>query len=380
MTPVHAAFVMEQTLGHVTHYHNLRDAVAGRADLVPTWLPIPFEPSGASRLMPVVGRNWSVRASWRASRALNTVLGAQPHDAVVFHTQVTSLFSCGVMRRLPSIISLDATPINYDTVGSHYNHRPAGRGLLDRQAFRLNQDAFQAAAGLVAWSEWAKHSLIDDYGVDARRVRVIAPGAAPGYFQIGEQRARSSSAENSTGAERPVRILFVGNDFGRKGGPLLLQCLRGDLAQRCEVHLVTRAEVAHQPNVYVHHGLGPNSAGLQQLFRDADIFVLPSLAECLAVVLMEATAAGLPVVTTDVGALREAVRPGDTGYLVPPGDQDALTQALQELVNDPLRRQRLGRAGHELAKEKFDSRRNNRALLDLVMELVEARRAQRRIA
>ncbi|MBI4494748.1 MAG: glycosyltransferase family 4 protein [Chloroflexi bacterium] len=378
MTQIRAAFVMEQTLGHVTHFRNLRDAAAEYTDLLPTWLPIPFEVRGPACLLPLLGSNWSARASWRARRALGLALASTPHDALVFHTQVTALFSLDLVRRLPAIVSLDATPINYDRVGQPYGHRPAGEGWLDRQKYRLNRQVFQAAAGLVTWSEWARRSLVDDYGVEAARVRVLAPGAAPAYFELGER--RPGRAAPAVGDERPLRLLFVGGDFHRKGGPLLLECLRAGLAERCELHLVTHEAVAPQRNVYLYRGLGPNSPELLRLFAQADVFVLPSLAECLAIVLMEATAAGLPVVTTDVGALGEAVRPGESGLLVPAGNAGALRQALEALVGDAQLRQRMGRAGHALARHKFDAQANNHALLDLVAEAALAGRGSRRAA
>ena len=133
---------------------------------------------------------------------------------------------------------------------------------------------------------------------------------------------------------------------------------------------MTRDPVPQTPGVTVHHGVGPNSPELLRLFERADLFVLPSLGECLAVVLMEATAAGLPVVTTSVGALGEAVRPGESGLLVSPKDVRALAAALSTLVHDPARRRSMGRAGHDLARQRFDARANNHSLLDLVAEHV----------
>jgi len=124
------------------------------------------------------------------------------------------------------------------------------------------------------------------------------------------------------------------------------------------------------PGVTIHHGVTSNSPALLRLFEEADLFVLPSLGECLAVVLMEATAAGLPIVTTDVGALAEAVNPRETGLVVPPDDVPALRQALETLLADPVRRRAMGRGGHALARERFDAAANNRTLLDLVADLV----------
>ena len=375
MSPVRAAFVMEQTLGHATHFQNLRAAAADQVDVQPTWLPIPFDPAGSARYVPLLRTNWSLRASWLARRALDAARSTELHDAVFFHTQVTALFSHAIMRRVPSIISLDATPINFDQVGKHYGHEPAGNSVVDRHKYRMSRRALHAAARLVTWSEWARQSLIDDYGVHGAAVEVIPPGAAAAYVALG---ARRTAASADAGPDRPPRVLFVGGDFVRKGGLVLLEALRGPLAGRCELDIVTRDPVPPQPGVTVHYGLQPNSPLLLRLFEEADIFVLPSLADCLAVVLMEAAAAGLPIITTDVGALREAVHDGSTGLVVRPGQPDDLRLALDLLVTNQDRRAAMGRAAHALAVERFDARRNGRRLLNLIAEVALTHRQSRR--
>jgi glycosyltransferase involved in cell wall biosynthesis len=276
------------------------------------------------------------------------------------------------MRRIPTVVSMDATPINYDRVGAYYHHRPAGNGFLDRRKFQMNKAVLHEAAAVVSWSKWARASLIDDYDVDASKIYVLAPGAAPAYFEIGERRQTHS-------ANDPIKILFVGGDFERKGGPLLLEAVR-ELTTQCELHLVTSAPVEPRPNVFVHAGLSANSPELLRLYSEADVFVLPSYAECLAVVLMEATAAGLPIITTDVGALGEAVLPAQSGFTIESGDRAGLRQALETISTDPTLRLRMGRAGHALARQKFDAHRNNQALLDLVVEHATTSQAARRVA
>jgi glycosyltransferase involved in cell wall biosynthesis len=368
------AFVMEQTLGHVTHARNLASALAERPELSADWLPIPFEVGGLARLLPYYRGNWSVRASWRARRALDASEARGPLNGLMFHTQCTALFSVDRMRRLPAVISLDATPLNFDHVSriGGYTHRPAGESFLDRQKYLMNRRAFHAAAALVPWSEWARRSLIDEYGVDPARIRVLAPGAAPEFFALGRQRAEAAPvAQRPSNSDGPVRILFVGGDWARKGGPVLLEALAGLPAGSWRLDVVTRDLVPKVPEVTVHHGVGPNSPELLRLFGEADLFVLPSLGECLAVALMEATAAGLPVITTDVGALGEAVSPAETGLVVPPKDVRALREALSFLLSDPSRRLSMGRAGHDLARQRFDARANNHSLLDLVAEHVQ---------
>jgi glycosyltransferase involved in cell wall biosynthesis len=101
------------------------------------------------------------------------------------------------------------------------------------------------------------------------------------------------------------------------------------------------------------------------LLADADVFVLASRSEGLPLSVIEAMAAGLPVVASDVGGLRELVRDGETGALVPPGDPAALADALRPLLADRELRRRLGTAGRERAKTLFDVSAFRRANLEL---------------
>lgn len=362
------AFVMEQTLGNVTHARLLRASLPERPDIDPVWLPIPFDVGRLGRLLPYYRSNWSVRASWRARRGLDAALARGPLDALVFHTQVTSLFSVDRMRRIPTVISLDATPINFDAVSraaGGYDHRPAGNGFLDRQKYLLNRRAFQAAATLLPTSEWAKRSLVEDYGVDPTRIRVLPTGAGAGVFEVGRRRLASPPPER---AGEPVRLLFVGGDWERKGGPSLLAALSTLPAGSWRLDAVTKSALPAWPGVVVHHGVEPNSPALLRLFAEADLFVLPSLGECLSIAVMEAAAAALPIVTTDVGALSEAVKDGTTGVLLPPRNTAALARALAALHADRRLRRQLGQAGYALARARFDARANHHTLFDIVAE------------
>ncbi len=85
----------------------------------------------------------------------------------------------------------------------------------------------------------------------------------------------------------------------------------------------------------------------------ATVVVLPSYREGVPKALLEAAAAGRPVVTTDVPGCRDAIRAGETGILVPPRDADALARAIAGLLSDPARARAMGRAGRALAERAF---------------------------
>ena len=81
-------------------------------------------------------------------------------------------------------------------------------------------------------------------------------------------------------------------------------------------------------------------------------------------------AAGLPVIATDVGALREEVEVGVNGLIVPPGDAKAVAEAVLALTTDPVRLDKMGRASRHIAEDRFDACRNYNALIALAKSVV----------
>jgi len=116
-----------------------------------------------------------------------------------------------------------------------------------------------------------------------------------------------------------------------------------------------------------------NGGDVPGVLASADVFVLSSRSEGFPVSILEAMAAGLPVVATDVGGVAESVIDGETGLLVPPGDPGALASALDRLLADSALRLRLGAAGRERARRHFDLAGFRRAHVELYLRELERR-------
>ena len=146
------AFLMEQTLGSVTHHLNLRRAEALSTGYAPRWLPVSFQ---EGRLP------WAVTSSWAARRSLLAVAGEV--DGCFVHTNTIGLMLGDYMRKRPVVVSSDATPLNKRHMRGAFGLKPESR-LAARAKGSLYRRLFQGAAALVAWSEWAKQSFVEDYG------------------------------------------------------------------------------------------------------------------------------------------------------------------------------------------------------------------------
>jgi len=112
-----------------------------------------------------------------------------------------------------------------------------------------------------------------------------------------------------------------------------------------------------------------------ELLFASDIGVLSSKAEGFANAVLEYMAAGLPVVATDVGGLREAVAEGETGFLVQSGDHEAMADRMIRLLNDPERAKSMGARGKSIAEQRFASEHHLRNTLELYDELLSSKSA-----
>ena len=209
--------------------------------------------------------------------------------------------------------------MNFDAVGEAYGH---GRqaDVVEAAKRAVTRRALQGADAIVTWSHWAAASAVRDYGVDAGRVHAVPPGV-----DVRRLRPMSARARARTTAAPLRRRRLRAQGWSRSP--------RRDDAPRSSRRAGHRQLVGSG-------AIGASGQGsrrrrprtrpfITDLFRRADVFVLPSRGDCTPLAVAEALACGLPVVATPVGGMPELVRHGENGLLVPPGEPEQLARALR---------------------------------------------------
>jgi len=175
---------------------------------------------------------------------------------------------------------------------------------------------------------------------------------------------------------------LCGRFVAEKGFPEFLEAGRRLLAKHPRLHLLA---VGHKlESERAGERWTPESCGLPgerlvvlhdrddmpELYACMDLHVLPSHREGFPRVLIEGAALGLPQVATNIRGCRQVVEHGKTGLLVPVGDVEALSRALDELLSDPAARKRLGRAAREKAEREFDQRKVFQTVAECYAKLI----------
>jgi len=198
-------------------------------------------------------------------------------------------------------------------------------------------------------TDWLRDSFIEDFGQSPDKVVNVGSGA--NFESIPEPVTRDLGVP---------RLLFVGKDFRRKGGPQVLAVFELLRAARSDAeHWIvgpkekpsTQEGVRFFGRIDRSHPEG--EALMRKLYEDATIFVMPPLYEPSASVFLEAMGYGLPCIGSTFGSIPEFILEGVTGHLVPPGDVRALYGKLMKLVDDAKRAKAMGDAGRLRFLENF---------------------------
>ncbi len=341
----------------------LRTHLAGRTDVQAEFFDAP-DPGFLGRVarlpVPVLGRLDAdlqpLRAQLVRSAAVHRWLRRRLRrgdvDVVHVYTQHSVLLSSGVLRGVPTVVSTDSTT-EANAYRLPYRLPTRWTPAAVRVALPFERRVLRAADRVVATSGWTADMLRATGAVEPDRLVVLPFGV-------------DLPPPPDERPERRPTIVFVGHQMERKGGNHLVALHQRHLRDACDLVLVTTADVDPAPGVRVVRDLRSGDGRLWDVLADADVFCFPSTMDQVPNAVLEAAAAGLPVVAHPVAAVPELVVDGVTGLLVPPGDDDALLAALRSLTGDRERRLEMGRRGRAHVEARYDMARTADELVDLL--------------
>ncbi|MEO9651790.1 MAG: glycosyltransferase family 4 protein [Roseobacter sp.] len=245
-----------------------------------------------------------------------------------------------------AMMTRDLTEVPY----SFTLHGPSD--LYDPEGMKLGDKAAQARF-VSTISHYARSQLmLFSDPKHWNRLRIIHCGVNPELY-AGEKPVRD---------DQEIRLIFVGRLAPVKGIRVLFEALETLFEQNPQLRLTLvgdgpdRArleQAAARLGDRIHFTGYLTQAQVAETLAQHDICVLPSFAEGVPVILMEAMASSLPVIATQVAGVGELVQHGESGFIVPPGDVAALRTHIKTLADDPAQRARMGKIGREKVNADF---------------------------
>jgi glycosyltransferase involved in cell wall biosynthesis len=252
----------------------------------------------------------------------------------------------------PVILAHDSTNVLSYRLIRDVDPTPAAKVMCALKSLLVTpnyRSVIHRARAFLPRTHWCARSLVKDFGVEPERI-IVAPGGLDTELWTPDwDRMRVE----------PPTLLWVGNDFERKGGEFLLDIFVKHIYPRARLRIVSNEKALRHrewpDGVEFLTGLGHgNPADLVEAYRSSDIFVFPTRKEHMGMVLTEACAVGLPIVATDVGGVREAVHNEKNGFLIPyNAGSETWAHAIMRLVEKKELREKFAVHSREIAENEF---------------------------
>ena len=231
-----------------------------------------------------------------------------------------------------------------------------------------------------AVSRTVREAAVRDLGIEANRVTVIPRGRRSERLGHPSPSRRSVARRTMDLPEDAAVLVTVGRQEYQKGQWHLLEAMASLRDERPDVRLLLAGrsgnatsrldEVVRRTGLNGEVRFLGHRDDVPDVLAAADVFVFPSLLEGLPGVLIEAMALGLPIVASDLPAVREVVEEGGNAVLVPPGSPRHLAAATRDLLDDPARRVAFGARGREIFEERFTLDRSVERMVELYERVV----------
>lgn len=357
--PARLLFITAFALGFKTLSGQLEAFTASRDDVDAVHLKLRLDGSlrwlgaGLHRLSgwDLVGSRTQVAWKVLLDRLFRGPVDPARFDAVLVSTQGLGLAMPGIRARygLPYGVYIDTTT-------SLFCRELGGHAIPETIANIGERHVYRGADFVAGMSRWSLNSVRDDYGIDPARLVVVhnavpIPPAAP-------------TPAPRTPGQKP-RIVIVGNDWVRKGGPRLLAWHQARWTDRAELHVISStAPVDRSAKGVIWHGSVPYATLQRELLPSMDIFALPTRRDMSPWAAIEAAGLGLPVVSSRIGALGEIVLDGRTGLLCRPDADSEYIAAIERLIADPPLRASMSAAARQHMLDEFSPGDNYGRLID----------------
>ncbi|MCP4424407.1 MAG: glycosyltransferase [Chloroflexi bacterium] len=284
---------------------------------------------------------WRFDALWRLGRLICREKPKILH-CWLFHANFLGRI-VGWLKRVPIIIT---SRRNVEIGGAWRDYLIRWTTSLDMKVVAVCEAARQAE---IERSRVAPDKVVTIYnGVNIELYNVAARQAVRQEFGIGAD-ALLLGVVGRLHAQKGHSYLFEALRDVRRHLPDVRLLIVGDGRLRSELEAIARQKRVEDAIIFTG-----SRRDIPELLSAMDLFALPSLWEGLPNAVLEAMAAGLPVVATAVGGAPELVVPGETGLLVPPGDAQALAQAIRLILEDSVLAQSMGSAGRQRVRSQFD--------------------------
>ena len=255
-----------------------------------------------------------------------------------FVIQTQGLFSARLPGR-PLLIYTDYTYLDNLDSSDH-----------DRRQFRsarfMGYEAalYKSAEAVATTGSHVERTLVTRYGCDPSRVTTVHVGA----------KAATAPVPTDLGRYAAKEVIFVGVEWERKGGPALVEGFLQASKRHPDARLsiIGCSPAVSHPRITVIGRIPPEE--VVKHYAAGSVFCMPSLIEPLGIAAVEASLFRLPVIATRIGGFQESVTDGETGFLVPQNDPAAIGVALERLFDAPELGQRMGLAGFERNRARFD--------------------------
>lgn len=295
------------------------------------------------------------RTAWFFNNRRKTILRLIGGEEYLFTFQTQAIFDASVPGT-PHFLYTDHTHLE--------NLRYPGfdKRLLVEKWTKLEKQAYDNSSLIFTMSSNISRSLVRDYGCDPSKVVCVYGGSNVSVSEV-----------ESFDPERYKRknILFVGVDWERKGGPVLVDAFR----QVLKVHPdATLTIVGCNPEVNVTGCSVPGKIDLDEVkmyLNRASVFCVPSRLEPFGIAFLEAMAHKLPVVATRIGSIPDFIHEDRNGYLADPDNPDQLAAALISLLGDEEKCRNFGEYGYRLFHERYMWEKTGRSISDSIRAFAE---------